>query len=351
MAKAAAVDAYLSSVPRDKRAALEKLRAQIKAAAPGAEEVISYALPAFRLNGKVIAGFGASASHCTFYPFSGSVVAAHADDLEGFELSKGAVKFDASKPIPARLVKKLVQARIAEAEAGAKPAAKKAAKRAGGSAPDLKSVIADLKRNGSPQFRIDMVRRYGIVTSDETFGTPMAKIKAIAKPIGKNHALARELWDTEIYDARILASMVGDPNELSAAEMDRWCKAFDNWGVCDTLCFNLFDRSPHAWVKIDAWAKRKPEFEKRAAFALLATMALHKRGTEADFLKRLPLIEAASSDERNFVKKGVNWSLRAMKRGGPKVRAAAITLARKLAESEDKTQRWVGKDALRDLLK
>lgn len=350
MAKAASIDAYLSSVPRDKRAALEKLRQQIKAAAPGAEEVISYSLPAFRLNGKVIAGFGASAAHCTFYPFSGSVVAAHVEDLEAFELSKGAVKFDASKPLPARIVKKLVQARIEEAT-GAKPAAKKAAKRASISTPDLKAVIADLKRNGSPQFRVDMVRRYGIVTSDETFGTPMAKIKAIAKSLGKNHALARELWDTEIYEGRIIASMVGDPSEQSAAEMDRWCKAFDNWGVCDTLCFNLFDRSPHAWAKIDAWAKRKPEFEKRAAFALLATMALHKRGTEADFLKRLPLIEAASTDERNFVKKGVNWALRAMKRGGPKVHVAAIVLARGLSESEDKTQHWIGNDALRDLTK
>lgn len=237
------------------------------------------------------------------------------------------------------------------AKAASKAKAKAKPVKSPASPPDLKSVIADLKRNGSPQFRIDMTRRYGIVTNDETFGTPMAKIKAIAKPIGKNHALARALWDTEIYDARILASMVGDPDELTAAEMDRWCKTFDNWGVCDTLCFNLFDRSPHAWAKIDAWAKRKGEFEKRAAFALLATMALHKRGTEADFLKRLPSIEAASTDERNFVKKGVNWALRAMKRGGPKVRVAAIVLARELSESEDKTQRWIGKDALRDLTK
>jgi 3-methyladenine DNA glycosylase AlkD len=218
-------------------------------------------------------------------------------------------------------------------------------------AADVKAVIADLKRSGSAQFRVDMVRRYGIVTNDETFGAPMAKIKAIAKPLGKNHKLAQQLWESEIYDARILASMVGDPALLSAAEMDRWCKGFDNWGVCDTLCFNLFDRSPHAWAKIDAWAKRKSEFEKRAAFALLATMALHKRGAEADLLKRLPLIEAASTDERNFVKKGVNWALRAMKRGGPKARAGAIALARKLAESEDKTARWIGKDALRDLMK
>ncbi|GAM98479.1 hypothetical protein U91I_02112 [alpha proteobacterium U9-1i] len=232
-----------------------------------------------------------------------------------------------------------------------KSSAKAKSAKAPASRPTLAAVIADLKRNGSSQFRLDMARRYGIVTGDETFGTPMAKIKAIAKPLGKNHALAQELWDSEIYDARILASMVGDPDVQSAAEMDRWCKAFDNWGVCDTLCFNLFDRSPHAWAKIDAWAKRKPEFEKRAAFALLATMALHRRGTESDFLKRLPLIEAAATDERNFVKKGVNWALRAMKRGGPKVRAAAIVLARKLADSDDKTARWIGKDALRDLTK
>ncbi len=223
--------------------------------------------------------------------------------------------------------------------------AKKAARQT-----DVRDVLKQLERAGSAKFRADMGPRYGIIVT-KAWGAPMGAIKAIAKPLGRDHKLAQQLWASGWYDARLLASMVGDPEVLSSAEMDRWCKDFDNWGVVDTLCFNLFDRSPHAWAKIDKWAVRKAEFEKRAAFALLATMALHKRGEDADLLKRLPLIEAAATDERNFVKKGVSWALRAMARRGPKVRAAATLVARRLAATEDATARWVGRDGLRDLAK
>jgi 3-methyladenine DNA glycosylase AlkD len=160
-------------------------------------------------------------------------------------------------------------------------------------------VLEALERAGSRQFRADMETRYGIVTRDVAFGAPMSKVKAIAKPIGTDHALALKLWEEGVYEARMLASMLADPALLTPALMDRWTKQFDNWAVCDTMCFNLFDRSPHAFGRVDAWAKRKPEFEKRAAFALLACLALHRRGEEKDYLKRLPLIEAAASDDRN----------------------------------------------------
>jgi 3-methyladenine DNA glycosylase AlkD len=171
----------------------------------------------------------------------------------------------------------------------------------------------------------------------------MGKIKAIAKPFGRDHKLARKLWATGWYEARLLASMVGDPEVQTAAEMDRWCKDLDNWAVVDTLCFNLWDRSPHAFAKVKLWAGRKPEFERRAAFALLASCALHGRGAETEYLKSLKLIEGAARDERNFVKKSVAWALRSL---GRRVREPALALARKLATSNDRIERWIGREAL-----
>lgn len=147
----------------------------------------------------------------------------------------------------------------------------------------------------------------------------------------------------------MLAAFVANPREVAPAEMDRWAKDFENWAITDTTCFHLFDKSPHAWAKIRQWSSAKPEFERRAAFALLASVALHDRkSADAPFVKALPLIARAASDERNFVKKGVSWALRGIgHRKGARV--AALALARKLAASEDRTERWIGRDALRDL--
>ena len=214
---------------------------------------------------------------------------------------------------------------------------------------DVKSVLRELERNATKQFRADMSARYGIRTKDTTLGTPMSKIKAIAKPLGKDHDLAEALWRTGVYEARILASMVDEPDRVTPEQMDRWAADFDNWAVVDTVCFNLFDRSPHAFRQIRKWAKAKDEFVKRSAFALLACTAMHKHGSDADFLAAIPLIERAASDGRNFVKKGVSWGLRGVGlKKSPKVRAAARALAAKLAASADSAERWVGKDALRE---
>ena len=134
--------------------------------------------------------------------------------------------------------------------------------------------------------------------------------------------------------------------------MDRWAKDFDNWGVCDTLCFCLFDRTPHAWRKVAQWAGRRDEFVKRAAFALLASLALHDKATgDPPFLATLPLIERAAADQRSFVKKGVSWALRSIGRRSPALRAASVDLARRLAASEQPAERWVGRDAVRELTK
>jgi 3-methyladenine DNA glycosylase AlkD len=148
----------------------------------------------------------------------------------------------------------------------------------------------------------------------------------------------------------MLVAFVADPAQVTARQMDRWCRDFDNWAICDTLAFALFDRTPHAWRKVDQWARRRREFERRAAFALLASLAVHaKDAPDAPFLERLPLIEAAAADGRNFVRKAVSWALRSTGTRSVALHQAALALAGRLAESPDAAERWVGKDALRDL--
>ena len=209
----------------------------------------------------------------------------------------------------------------------------------------LAAALAMLEAQASAKVRADMAPRYGIVT-DKALGVPMAKMQAIAKALGRDHALAAALWETGVYEARMVACMIDDPAVVTPGQMDRWRADFDNWAIVDTVCFKLFDRVPHAFARVDAWATLNDEFGRRAAFALLACLALHGHGTDADYLARLPLIEDAATDERNFVRKGVNWALRAI--GGkksPPLRAAARDLAARLAQSPDKTARWISKDA------
>lgn len=218
--------------------------------------------------------------------------------------------------------------------------------------PSVEEVLRELKASGSPQYKIDMAARYGIVTKAQVYGVRVATLRAMAKRIGRDHKLADALWRSGLHDARMLATMVDDPELVTPAQMDNWASAFDNWGLVDTACFTLFDRTPHAFAQIDKWAKSKDEYVKRAAFALLACAALHGHGTDADYLKRMTLMKRAATDERNFVKKGVSWALRAI--GGkksPKLRTAARELATELAASEDSTARWIGKDALREFAK
>jgi 3-methyladenine DNA glycosylase AlkD len=214
--------------------------------------------------------------------------------------------------------------------------------------PRVKQALAWLEKRGTKKGR-DGMARYGLVASN-VYGVSVGEIQQLAKTLGRDHALAAQLFASGWYEARLLTAYVAEPDRLTAAQMDQWVTECENWGDIDTLCFALFDRSPLAWGRVAKWATRKEEFVKRAAFALIASIALHdKKAPDAAFLKSLPLIERAATDERNFVKKGVSWALRAMKRRSPAVRAAAVALATKLAASEDATSRWVGKDALRDL--
>ena len=191
--------------------------------------------------------------------------------------------------------------------------------------------------------------RYGL-PSDNALGVSVADIHVLAKRIGRNHKLAIELWKTGVYEARMLTAFIDEPARVTSSQMDSWCRDFDNWGICDTLCFHLFDRTTHAWKKIEKWAGRREEFVKRAAFALLASVALHdKNAADAPFIGSLRLIERAATDERNFVKKGVSWALRGIGKRNPALNAAANKLAKRLAASPNAAGRWVGKDALRDL--
>ena len=194
--------------------------------------------------------------------------------------------------------------------------------------------------------------KFGIETP-KAFGVSMANLKRLAKIIGRDHDLAAALWVTGWYEARMLASLVDDPALVTPEQMDAWRADFDNWGIVDTVCFCLFDRSPHAFAMVKPWSRLEDEQQKRAAFALLASLALHtKAGNDAPFLAALPLIEDGARDGRNFVKKGVSWALRAIgQKQSPALRAAALDLAKRLAASSDPAQRWVGKDAARDLTK
>lgn len=217
-------------------------------------------------------------------------------------------------------------------------------------APDerVAEVLRWLERRGTRRNR-DGMARYGIV-APKLFGVSVADLRQRAKRLGRDHALAIALWKTGCYEARMLAAFVDEPERVTPAQMDRWARDFDNWAITDTVCFHLFDRTPHAWVKIRQWSTRHEEFVRRAAFALLASVALHdKRAPDAPFLRSLPLIERAARDPRNFVKKGVSWALRSVGRRNPTLRAAAIEVSERLSASTDPAARWVGRDALRDL--
>jgi len=211
-----------------------------------------------------------------------------------------------------------------------------------------KEAIDWPERNGSKAVR-DGMARFNIPAGN-AFGVSMGKIHGLAKKLGKDHELSLALWETGQYEARLLAAYVGEPARVTGAQMDAWCKAFDSWAVVDTVCFALFDRSPHAWSRVKKWAKRKGEFEKRAAYALMACLVLHDRECgDKPFLEGLRMIEKAAEDERNFVKKGVNWALRCIGKRNLALNAAAVATAGRLAESPDAAPRWVGKDAMRDL--
>lgn len=191
--------------------------------------------------------------------------------------------------------------------------------------------------------------RYGIPSGNAT-GVAMKEMQALGKMLGRDHELALALWQSGVYEARMVASFVDDPAQVTPEQMDRWCAEFDNWAICDTVCFHLFDRTPHAWAKVTEWSTLPGEFARRTAFALLWSLALHdRRATDEQFCAGLALIELAAADDRNFVKKAVNMALKAIGKRNLALNAAAVAVARRLADSQEPGPRWVGKDATREL--
>lgn len=234
------------------------------------------------------------------------------------------------------------------------PARASAAKRADGAplslAGEVAALLVTLEKAGTQRDR-DNLGRFGI-DAPKAFGVSMKNLDVIAKPYRKRHELALALWETGWYEARMLATLVDEPARVTKAQMESWCRDFDNWAICDTACFKLFDRTPHAWEKAAQWCERRPEFEKRAAYALIASLALHdKQAPDAPFIESLAWIERCAADERNFVKKGVSWALRGIGKRNPKLRDAALEVAWRLGASTNAGARWAGKDAARELAK
>jgi 3-methyladenine DNA glycosylase AlkD len=213
---------------------------------------------------------------------------------------------------------------------------------------NVETALTWLKSHSSKRTR-DGMARYAI-PADHAFGVSMADMKALARRLGPSHDLAARLWETGWYEARTVASLIDEAARVTPAQMDRWCRDFDNWAICDTACFALFDRTPHAWAKVTEWSGKRDEFGKRAAFALLWGLTVHdKQVGDELFLQGLHLIEGAAGDERHFVKKAVNMALRATGKRNLALNAAAVAVARRLAASSERTAQWVGKDALREL--
>jgi 3-methyladenine DNA glycosylase AlkD len=213
---------------------------------------------------------------------------------------------------------------------------------------EAKAILAELRSLGSEENRAGQAR-FGINTV-RAYGVSIANLRPMARRLKRDHALAAALWKTGVHEARILAAFVDEPAKVTPAQMDAWVAEFDSWDLCDQVCSNLFARTPQVEKKITKWAKDKREFVRRAAFALLAAHAVHgKKVSDRDLLAFLPLIEEYSTDPRNFVRKAVNWALRQIGKRSLALHAPALALAEKLAASEDKTARWIGGDAAKEL--
>jgi 3-methyladenine DNA glycosylase AlkD len=212
----------------------------------------------------------------------------------------------------------------------------------------LEEAIKMIRSRASPD-RLSGMARYGMCVEDR-LGLSVPEMRLIARQIGRNHALAIALWQTGLAEARMIASMIADPACVTDELMEAWVKDFNSWDVCDQVCMNLFEKTPHAWRKIYEWAQRDEEYVKRAAYALLACVAWHdKTAANERFIQALPVISAGANDSRNYVKKAVNWALRNIGKRNPGLNQAAIQTARQLAQSESRAARWIAVDALREL--
>jgi len=192
--------------------------------------------------------------------------------------------------------------------------------------------------------------RYGITPKTEVLGISVYTVRDIAKAIKRDHALAMRLWDSGVHEARLLAGMIADPAQMTPGEMDSWAMTFDSWDIVDQTCSNLFDRTPFAHQKACEWAARDEEFVKRAGYVMMAALAVHdKEAPDTAFEAFFPAIVAGATDERNYVKKAVNWALRNIGKRNPALNRAAIALAEEIRALPARSARWIASDALREL--
>jgi len=211
-----------------------------------------------------------------------------------------------------------------------------------------KDILKRLKALSNPK-AVEEMARFGI-NPENTYGVSIPNLRRIAKEVGKNHSLAQQLWDSKIHEARILASMIDEPNQVTEKQMDMWIKDFDSWDVCDQCCMNLFSKTPMAWDKAIEWTKREKEFEKRAGFALMACLAWYnKESSDKKFLAFLPVIKQEANDNRNYVKKAVSWTLRNIGKRNLNLNKKAIETAKEIQKMDSRSAKWIASDAIREL--
>jgi len=191
--------------------------------------------------------------------------------------------------------------------------------------------------------------RFGI-RGKNILGIPKPKLDRLARAIGKDHALALRLWASGVHEARLLAALIDIPAQVTSAQMEKWVKDFDSWDICDSVCCHLFDRTPFAVAKARSWVGRKREFEKRAGFVLMAGLSVHdKKAPDKLFLSFLPFLRRGASEERNFVKKAINWALRQIGKRNQRLRRAALREAKRIQNLGTPGARWIAADAIREL--
>ncbi len=209
-------------------------------------------------------------------------------------------------------------------------------------------IIEKLKALSNPE-AVEGMARFGI-NPKNTYGVSIPNLRAIAREVGRGHQLAQQLWASGIREARILASMVDEPERVTEAQMERWVKDFDSWDVCDQCCMNLFEKTGFAYLKAAEWSKRNEEFVKRAGFVLMARLAVSdKKAEDERFVGFLPIIKREAGDDRNFVKKAVNWALRQIGKRNRALNRAAIETAKEIQRMDAKSAKWIASDAIREL--
>jgi 3-methyladenine DNA glycosylase AlkD len=209
-------------------------------------------------------------------------------------------------------------------------------------------IISKLK-SMSNQKNVEGMARFGI-NPKNNLGISIYQLRPLAKKIGKNHELSLKLWNSGIHDARLLAVFIEDPKKLTEDQMELWAKDFDSWDVCDQACTSLFDNTPFAWKKIYEWSERNEEFVKRAAFTIIAGLAVHdKKSPDEKFEEFFKIIKKESTDERNYVKKAVNWALRNIGKRNLLLNKKAIKVAKEIKKINSRSAKWIANDAIREL--